>query len=123
MATDPKYGYRITLEKGQFSDGTEYFTAVAPELPDCLFQADTPHAAEVGLYEVIDHLISLMRERGKEPPPPILAEYATVGSFLTTSFGFGLPADSSATPSPDSPSRGTDDTQILVKRGELLVPA
>ena len=89
MATDPKYGYYITVEKGRFSDGTEYFTAAVPELPDCLFQAGTHVAAVVGLYEVIDHLVSLIRERGKLPPSPVLAKPATVGSSVTTfTFGF-----------------------------------
>ena len=65
LATDPRHGYYITVEEGRFSDGTRYHTATAPELPDCLFQADTPAKAKEGLYDVISHLVKLMIARGE----------------------------------------------------------
>ena len=66
LATDPRHGYYITVEEGRFSDGTRYYTATAPELPDCLFQAVTPAKAKERLYDVIAHLVQLMIARGKE---------------------------------------------------------
>lgn len=77
-ATDPRHGYHITVEEGQFSDGTKYYTAVAPELPDCLFQADTPTKAKEGLYDVISHLVQLIRRQGKMPPQPVLSRCRSV---------------------------------------------
>ena len=67
LATDPRHGYHITVEEGQFSDGTTYYTAMAPELPDCLFQADTPTKAKEGLYDVISHLVQLIKT-GEDAP-------------------------------------------------------
>ena len=74
LATDPRHGYHITVEEGRFSDGTKYYTAMAPELRDCLFQADTPAKAKEGLYDVISHMVHLITAQGKTPPRPVLRE-------------------------------------------------
>ena len=131
MATDPRYGYYIAVEKDRFSDGTEYFIATAPEIPDCLFQADTHEAAVVGLHEVIDHLVSLIRERGQEPPRPLLAKPATVGYSVTFTFGFepriNSPDRDSVTTSPEAlrenSSGGTRSRTDVFKHGKQLAPA
>ena len=89
LATDPRHGYCITVEEGRFSDGTEYYTAMAPELRDCLFQADTPAKAKEGLYDVISHMVRLIIAQGKTPPTPVLANGTTVSShqnLVTTGF-------------------------------------
>lgn len=74
QATDPRHGYHITVEEGRFSDGTKYYTAMAPELRDCLFQADTPAKAKEGLYDVISHMVHLIIAQGKTPPRPVLRD-------------------------------------------------
>jgi len=74
QVTDPRHGYHITVEEGRFSDGTKYYTAMAPELRDCLFQADTPTKAKEGLYDVIAHMVHLITAQGKTPPRPVLRD-------------------------------------------------
>ena len=86
-ATDPRHGYHVTVEEGQFSDGTKYYTAVAPELPDCLFQADTPTKAKEGLYDVISHFVQLIIRQGKMPPQPVLSRCTSVAFQQTNATG------------------------------------
>ncbi len=74
IITDPAYGYYVTVKKGEFSDGVKYYTAFAPELPHCLFQADTKEEAEKGIFDLIVHLVPLMIEVGNTPPTPLLAK-------------------------------------------------
>ncbi len=72
--TDPSYGYYITVKRAEFSDGEEYYTAFAPELPNCLYQASTQEKAEEGIIDLISHLVPLMIEIGSTPPKPIFAK-------------------------------------------------
>ena len=123
LATDPQHGYYITVEEGRFSAGTTYYTAIAPELPDCLFQADTPTKAKEGLYDVISHLVELMIERGSVRPIPLVARCATVAAEPTSvTTGFSGPRST-----PDNPSAVTiphstaAETKVFRQEGRRLL--
>lgn len=122
-ATDPRHGYRIEVEKGQFSDGTTYYTAIAPELRDCLFQADTAAKAKEGLYDVISHMIRLIIAQGKTPPRPVLANGTTVGfhqNMVTTGFTGSLSAVAQAS-SIRVPHSTAPQTTVRNQEGRELI--
>ncbi len=123
LATDPRHGYHITVEEGRFSDGTAYYTAVAPELPDCLFQADTPTKAKEGLYDVISHLVQLTLEQGKAPPRPVLARCTSV-AFQQTNVTTGFSGSPSVADQPSAisiPHSTAPQTTVLRQEGEELL--
>lgn len=123
LATDPRHGYHITVEEGQFSDGTRYYTAIAPELPDCLFQADTPAKAKEGLYDVISHLLQLIIRQGKMPPVPVLARCATVAvqqTNVTTGFS-GSPSISGGPSTVSIPHSMAPQTNTFTQEGRELL--
>ncbi len=70
---DPTYGYRVAVEEDEFSNGVKYYTAFAPELPNCLFQADGRQKAIDGIFDLIVHFVPLMEEIGNTPPKPLSA--------------------------------------------------
>ena len=123
LANDPRHGYHITVEEGRFSDGTRYYTAMAPELRDCMFQADTPAKAKEGIYDVISHMIQLIIAQGKTPPRPVLAQCTTVSShrnIVTTGFTGSL----SAVGQPSSiriPDSTAPQTTVRKQQGHELV--
>ena len=123
LATDPRHGYHITVEEGRFSDGTRYYTAMAPELRDCLFQADTPAKAKEGLYDVISHMVHLIIAQGKTPPSPVLAKCITVGphqNIVKTGFSgaSGVVGQPSSIRIPDSTA---PQTTVRIQEGRKLV--
>ncbi len=91
LTTDPKHGYYITVEEGEFADGTKYYTAMAPEIRNCLFEADTRAKAEEGLHDVIDHMVRLIIERGKSPPTPLFARPTTSSRHTSTVWAYPAP--------------------------------
>lgn len=122
LATDPRHGYHITVEEGRFSDGTRYYTAMAPELRDCLFQADTPAKAKEGLYDVISHMVQLIIAQGKTPPRPVLAKCTTVGSHQNI-VRTGFTGSSSAVDQPSSIriDSTAPQTTVRIQEGRKLV--
>lgn len=123
LATDPQHGYHITVEEGRFSDGTRYYTAMAPELRDCLFQADTPSKAREGLFEVISHMVELIIAQGKTPPRPVLARCTTVSlhqSIVKTGFTGSLNAVDQAS-SIRMPDSTASKTTIRKREGHELL--
>ena len=68
------------LKRASSHDGTRYYTAIAPELPDCLFQADTPAKAQRRpLTNVISHLLQLIIRQAEDADRCLmLARCATV---------------------------------------------
>lgn len=123
LATDPRHGYHITVEEGRFSDGTKYYTAMAPELRDCLFQADTPAKAKEGLYDVISHMVHLILTQGKTPPKPVLATSTTV-SFHQNGVRTGFKGSWSAVDQPSStriPDSTAPQTTVRKQEGRELV--
>ncbi len=120
LATDPRHGYHITLEEGRFSDGTKYYTAVAPELRDCLFQAATPTKAREGLYEVISHMVQLIVAQGRTPPRPVLAKCSTASVHQNVVMtGFTGSLDQS---SPISiPDATAPQTTVRTQKGRSLI--
>jgi len=123
LATDPRHGYHITVEEGRFSDGTKFFTAVAPELRDCLFQADTPTKAREGLYDVISHMVHLIISEGKTPPRPVLAKCTTVSfhqNMVTTGFTGSLSPVNQAPPI-RIPHSTAPQTTVRKQKGRELV--
>ena len=123
LATDPRDGYHITVEEGWFSDGTKYYTAIAPELSDCLFQADTHAKAKEGLYDVISHLVHLILRQGKTPPRPVLARCTTAGVHQTiVTTGFSGAASLADPPSEVSiPHSMAPQTKIFRQEGQELL--
>lgn len=123
LATDPRHGYHVTVEEGRFSDGTKYYTATAPELRDCLFQADTPAKAKQGLYEVISHMVHLIMAQGKAPPRPVLAKCTTVSvhqNMVTTGFE-GSPSAVDQASSIRIPHSTASQTTVRKQEGRELI--
>lgn len=124
-ATDPRRGYHITVEEGRFSDGTRYYTATAPELRDCLFQADTPAKAEEGLYDVISHMVDLIMAQGRTPPRPVLMKGTTVSLHQNVVMtGYTGSLDAADQPSSISiPDSTAPETTVWTQGGHELIPA
>ena len=123
LATDPRHGYHITVEEGRFSDGTKYYTAMAPELRDCLFQADTPAKAREGLYDVISHMVHLIIAQGKTPPRPVLAKHTTISCHqyrVTTGFVGSWSSVNQASPIPIRNSTAPQTTVRKQEGSELI---
>lgn len=125
LETDSRHGYHITVEEGRFSDGTRYYTAMAPELRDCLFQADTPANAKEGLYDVISHMVDLIIAQGKTPPSgPVLANGTTVSfhqNVVITGFTGSLSTEDHASPPIHVPHSTAPQTTIRKQEGNELI--